>query len=651
MKKIVLLIIIFVFHFRVIAQDEISNIYSYDLTELSNLTVITATKSLQKLSEIPATVRIITAEDIKENAYFTLEDALSDLPGFQFRDIIGFNSYVFQRGIPSQNNKILTLLDGIQINELNSGGFYGGAQYNLSNIRQIEVVYGPASSLYGTNAMSGIVNIITKDPKDNRGIGASVSYGSFNTLNADLSYGYFDEERDFGISVSGMYKTSNKADLRGTLGDNNWTEEMENFEDDYAIDAKFQYKGLTIGSNNQLKLSSRSTNYKTVGTSFIDRNSSWNIMFINGYIKYLHSISNNLSSNSNIYYRNASVLNNTIGYALDTAQVGYCRPNDLYGFESNLNYFPSNKLNVIGGIVIEREKLAEGFSKTWSSSSEEKPPTPTKPSMQNNELWSLYLQSQYHIIESLQVTLGARLDNSSVYDRIITPRTGLVYNNSRFTAKLLYMEAFRAPKPWDYTDGIGNSGLEPETMQSFEFATTYNYSKNSKINLTVYKNFLDGVLTRENVGDNWRWINSGELKTDGAELSIIHRKERIKSYFNYTYNFSYDENKEIIPEIAKSDINAGIVYAFTDKIKLNLRGHYLGKRKNPSTITATGSDYIDSAFIFHGTATFMVMKNLDFSLIGKNLFDTEYYHTSNRSVERYRQPQRTIIFRVGYSFE
>ena len=82
-----------------------------------------------------------------------------------------------------------------------------------------------------------------------------------------------------------------------------------------------------------------------------------------------------------------------------------------------------------------------------------------------------------------------------------------------------------------------------------------------------------------------------------------------------------------------------------------MRGHYLGKRKNPSTITATGSDYIDSAFIFHGTATFMVMKNLDFSLVGKNLFDTEYYHTSNRSVERYRQPQRTIIFRVGYSFE
>jgi len=65
------------------------------------------------------------------------------------------------RGAPSQNNLILVLIDGIQINELNSGGFYGGYQYSLQNVKQIEVVYGPSSALYGTNAISGIINIIT----------------------------------------------------------------------------------------------------------------------------------------------------------------------------------------------------------------------------------------------------------------------------------------------------------------------------------------------------------------------------------------------------------------------------------------------------------------------------------------------------------
>ena len=651
MKNIFLLVMIMFFPFKGISQDEISDIYSYDLTELSKLKVISATKSLQKLNDIPATVRIITAEDIKENAYFTLDEALSDLPGFQLRDMIGFNSYIFQRGIPSQNNKILILVDGIQINELNSGGFYGGAQYNLSNVRQIEVVYGPASALYGTNAMSGIVNIITKDPKDNKGIGASISYGSFNTISTDLSYSYYNEDGDFGINVSGMYKTSERADLAGEKGDYNWTDNIRIFEDDYASDIKVTYKDFSTGLTFQNKQASGATYYPSVNTNYIDYNSLWNICFVNSYAKYIFNKKVNWSLESQIYYRNATVLDNSVLGVVDTAQVGWYRPNDLYGFESTFNYTPNNKFNIISGIVVESENLAEGFSKTWSNSSDEQPPKPTKPSMQNNELWSLYLQSQYHIIEPVQVTIGARLDNSSVYDRIITPRTGLVYNNNRFTVKLLYMEAFRAPKPWDYTDGIGNSELEPENMQSFEFATVYTYSNNSKISLSVYKNLMNGVLTRENVGDSWRWINSRELRTDGIELSLIHRKGRIKSHFNYTYNFSYDENKKIIPEIAKNNVNAGIVYAFTDKIKLNLRGHYLGKRKNPSTITATGSDYIDSAFILYGTASFTVMKNLDISLIGKNLLDTEYYHTSNRTVERYRQPQRTIIFRIGYSFE
>ena len=70
------------------------------------------------------------------------------------------------------------MIDGIQVNELNSGGFYGGGQYNLSNVERIEVVYGPESVIYGTNSVSGIVNIVTKDP-DMEDSGIGVLIGSF----------------------------------------------------------------------------------------------------------------------------------------------------------------------------------------------------------------------------------------------------------------------------------------------------------------------------------------------------------------------------------------------------------------------------------------------------------------------------------------
>ena len=125
--------------------------------DLMNIEVISASKVPQQIKDVSATVHVISAEQIRERGHFTLEEALSDLPGFQFRNIVGFNSYVFMRGAPSQNNLILLLVDGVQINELNSGGFYSGGQFNLSDIERIEVVYGPASALYGTNAISGVM--------------------------------------------------------------------------------------------------------------------------------------------------------------------------------------------------------------------------------------------------------------------------------------------------------------------------------------------------------------------------------------------------------------------------------------------------------------------------------------------------------------
>ena len=143
-----------------LAQDsELDEWLEMDLSDLMNIKVTTATKREQLIDKVPATVRIITEKEIQERAYHSLEDVLKDLPGFQFRNILGFNSYTFQRGAPSQNNLILVMIDGVQINELNSGGFYGGYHYNLQNIKRIEVVYGPSSALYGTNAISGIIKI------------------------------------------------------------------------------------------------------------------------------------------------------------------------------------------------------------------------------------------------------------------------------------------------------------------------------------------------------------------------------------------------------------------------------------------------------------------------------------------------------------
>jgi outer membrane receptor protein involved in Fe transport len=237
-SRVIFLIFFFLLVFFLIplqAQEKsLEELLALDMSDLLNLKVVSALKGPETITKVPATVRVITAEQIRDNGYFTLEDALADLPGFQFRNILGFNSYAFVRGVPGQNNKILLLVDGIQINELNSGGFYGGGQFNLTNVDRIEVVYGPASALYGTHAVSGIISIITRDPKDARSGRASLLAGNFRTRLADFRYAAYDKDADLGFSVSAMVKQSDKADLRGKAGDENWTEALENFENDAA---------------------------------------------------------------------------------------------------------------------------------------------------------------------------------------------------------------------------------------------------------------------------------------------------------------------------------------------------------------------------------------------------------------------------------
>jgi outer membrane receptor for ferrienterochelin and colicins len=651
LPKIIILILALLFvNNKIYAQDkEIEKLLKLDIENLTDMNIISATKTLNKISEVPATVRVITSEAIKQNGFLTLEDALSNLPGFQFRNILGFNGYVFQRGIPNQNNLALLLVDGIEINELNSGGFYTGGQFNLDNVEQIEIVYGPASALYGTNAISGVINIITKEPTNDRGLHASALIGTFKTYNSSLSYSYYDENEQAGFRISGMYKSSEKADLTGAEGDYNWTSNMENFENDYSFNIKAVYKDFKLGVLYQNNQTSRTTNYKSIGTEYLDKNTLWNIGFLNVFLKHYYSFSETLDINTTFSYRNSTVLDNTVAYITDKYQVGYYRPSHLFSGETIISYSPYSLLKIIGGALFERESLADDYSITYSQSSDQKPPTPQSPKIDNNNLVSLYLQTQTRITNSINLFAGARYDNSTNYGTVLTPRLGLVFNKEKFTIKILYSEAFRAPKPWDYTSGIGNSNLKPEKMNSLEIAGDYYFFNNFHFALSLYKNKLANLITQENANNNYRWINQGDVKTEGAELNIDYQSGPTKAYANYTYNFSTDDADAMLPEIAKHSANVGVVFNPLKDFLFSLRCNYLGKRNNPKIIQTTGNNVVDDAFIVHSSVSYSGSDKFTLSLTVNNLFNEVYFHTSNRPPDRYRQPQRTILFKIEYA--
>jgi outer membrane receptor for ferrienterochelin and colicins len=660
MKRVVIPLVLvlsgLLFSLQIKSQNsELDALLNLGIEDLLNAEFITASKSRQRISEVSANVQIVTAKEMHERGYQSLEDVLADLPGFQFRNISGFNSYVFQRGVPSQNNLILLMIDGVQVNELNSGGFYGGSQYNLSNIEQVEIVYGPASALYGTNAVSGIINLITKKAKENRGPGLALSYGSFSTFITAADYGYFNDKKDYGMRVAARWFSSDKTPLKGDAGDNNWTNDFENFENNISVDLTANYKKMSFGMNLLNKQASRATNFKSSNTEYTDNGTLWNIGFLNGYLQYDYN-RKNYALTPKIYYRNSTVLDNTISHILNDTAYRYFRPGNLLGVDLLNRYIPVKNLVLIGGMIAENENVAENFSITRGNVNSPDPPAPPKPEMTNDKLLSFYGQASYNLMKHFDVVAGLRFDISSYYGEVLTPRISFAYRNKNFSSRLLYNEAFRAPRPWDFTSGTGNPDLKPETINSFEWINTIKLTASLYAGLTLYKNYLENIITVRNNGtENWKWVNSGKIETEGIELELKYRRPQFSSWINYTYNFSFDENSQLIAEISKHTANGGFHYYLNSKFNFGMRANFIGKRSNASTsryeingISANKYPEIDPAFIVNATAAYAINKHFDCLLYCNNLFDARYYHTSNRPPDRYPQAARAIGIQLRY---
>jgi outer membrane cobalamin receptor len=628
----------------------LEELLTYDLAELMNVEVVSASKRPESASRAAATVRVITAEEIRERGYLTLEEALAGLPGFQFRDISGFNSYVFLRGLPSQNNLILLLVDGVQINELNSGGFYGGAQHNLANVKRIEVVYGPASALYGTNAVSGVVNLITKGP-DDAGRSAFFARGTENAGGAGLSYAH-RYDNGAGLSFSAVMKRGDKYRMGGARGDGNWSDNMENFEEDWAFDGRLSRGPLELGVLVQDKRASRTTNTVSEGTDLLDFGTAWHIRFANAWLKFVHSAEADRRAESRLYYRSSTVMDDTVSEVYDltasSGQVGQYRPGELIGLESRADLRLSDPLGLTVGLVLEHERLARDFSTTYSGSPLVRPAAPATPDMTRSDLLTLYAQADYALARDLALTAGLRRDDSCTYGEVYTPRGGLVYSREALSLKALYGEAFRAPKPWDYSYGAGNRALNPEKLRSLELAGTYAFSHGLLAALSAYRNELEGLLVFDGTGN--RWINSGEIATRGLEARLEFSRGRFKGYFNHALQDSEDEDGLHTAEIAMHNSGAGLTWDPGGPAKLDLSARRYGSRRNPSVIAATGTDSVGPAVVADATLSVLLSGGLDLRFMAKNLFNETWYHTSNRPPDRYVQPGRRFFAEARLSF-
>ncbi len=183
--------------------------------------VASVSKTNESLREAPATVVVITAEMIERRGYMDIEAVFHDLPGFDISRITGqAYSNIYQRGLRSEfTDQILFLVDGVEENDLYTNIARISRQYPVSNIERIEVIYGPASTMYGANAFAGVINLITKSPEelaggDKRlGVTAQLVAGPDNTRYVEANLAGQAENKALSWSLTARMFESDEMDL------------------------------------------------------------------------------------------------------------------------------------------------------------------------------------------------------------------------------------------------------------------------------------------------------------------------------------------------------------------------------------------------------------------------------------------------------
>ncbi len=160
----------------------------------AELTITSVSKKAENVLEAPATVVVITAEDIINRGYTDLEALFSDIPGIDISRTYGITySNIYQRGYRSSNtDRTLFLIDGMEDTDLWSNISYLAKQYPITNVKRVEIIYGPASTMYGANALVGVVNVVTKEADElcidkPLAVIADAGLGTYNTKYADVT--------------------------------------------------------------------------------------------------------------------------------------------------------------------------------------------------------------------------------------------------------------------------------------------------------------------------------------------------------------------------------------------------------------------------------------------------------------------------------
>lgn len=301
-------------------EPETQNIIFLDLfyksrKENLRVTVSSVSKHPEDIETAPAVVKIIEAKDIVARGYVDLIDMLSDIPGFEISKTHSINyANVYQLGFRQESTqRTLLMVDGVEENDLYSNIAYLSRQYPISNIKAVEILYGPSATMYGPRAFMGTINIITYSPKEEAGnyfeneslekgspiyFHSNFARGSFNSYDIDFTMGNSNKDKKIYFQLTGRYFQSDEHDMSDMPFFNYDPADLAFFEYEY-LNQSFATQGHLTSYLENNNLSSDSPYYAIVGNEIQLTDYGKNVASEYDRIAYLERVNGNYVKYSN----------------------------------------------------------------------------------------------------------------------------------------------------------------------------------------------------------------------------------------------------------------------------------------------------------------------------------------------------------------
>ena len=527
------------------SENNQENEFQNSLTELLNTKIITASKYDQTISEIPASVTIITNEDIESYGYDNLADVLNRVVGFYIsydRNYYYLGTRGFSRPT-DYNNRIKFLVDGQSTND----NFYGSASIgadfviDLDAVERIEIVKGPGSVIYGTGAMFAVINVITKNTYSFEGLNISSEIGSFGRKSSSIFYTKEISYRS-RLSLSGVFIDEEGQDIYfpeyNQLSTNYGIAEGKDWSEYKGFQGKYEKNDFTLSGyygrgKKGIPTGVYDTDFNTDKTFTIDESSFLNA----GYTwRTSPNVAVGLKAFYNHYYYFGS-------YPYSDFLTYDANWGDWYGSNLQLNWDVNLKNRLTVGT--EFQKNHKAAYKYWDEDDEiyfddDFPST----------VYSLFFQNEYQAFQNLSITAGIRYDKYSLTEDFLTPRAAIVYHPGKNTAlKLLYGTAFRSPSVYElfYEDSyygyISNQSLKSEKINTAEIILEQQLNECHFSRISLYEYDMENLIDyyEDTSAGTFQYQNIGEVTSYGIEVDL---QGRYQNGLNWFVNYSHEKTKE-----------------------------------------------------------------------------------------------------------